>query len=141
MPAGLDQFAKRLGVGIHVAEQFVARHLPGPQPAVELTNVGISQRLEAIRRLGNEAFAGIIDDNRHVLAGQSRFGFERDPLARHVGGKQRMAGGEGGLVPEIEQRDFLAHQERRADLRGGDGGCGHGMAGLDEGELLTITMR
>ena len=29
-----------------------------------------------------------------------------------------MAGGEGGLVPDIEQRDFLAQQQRGADLEG-----------------------
>ena len=122
VPARLDQFAKGLGVGIDVLEQFVARRLPGLQPAVELANIGVAQRREAIRRLRHEAFAGIIDDDRHVLARQPRLGFERDPLGRHVGGKQRMAGGEGGLVPEIEQRDFLAQQQGGADLRGGDGG-------------------
>ena len=41
-----------------------------------------------------------------------------------------MAGGEGGLVPQIEQRDFLAQQQRAADLRGRDGGWGHDVAGL-----------
>jgi hypothetical protein len=32
-----------------------------------------------------------------------------------------MAGGEGCLMPHIEQRDLLAQQQRRADLRGRDG--------------------
>ena len=60
MPAGLNQFAKRLGIGIHVLEDFVARPLPGLQSAVELTNVGVSQRPEAIRGLRNEAFASVV---------------------------------------------------------------------------------
>ncbi|MEZ0084824.1 hypothetical protein ABIF72_007322 [Bradyrhizobium japonicum] len=33
-----------------------------------------------------------------------------------------MAGGEAGLVPEIEQRDLLAEQQRAADIGGGDVG-------------------
>ena len=36
-----------------------------------------------------------------------------------------MAGGEGGFVPEIEQRDFLAQQQRAANVLRGDGGRGH----------------
>ena len=43
-----------------------------------------------------------------------------------------MAGGEDGLVPEIEQRDFIAQQQGGADLRGGDGWYGHGLGILDE---------
>jgi hypothetical protein len=31
-----------------------------------------------------------------------------------------MAGGEGGLVAQIEQSDFIAQQQRAADLRGSD---------------------
>jgi len=33
--------------------------------------------------------------------------------------KQRMTGGKGCLVPDVEQRDFLAQQQRGADVRGG----------------------
>ena len=44
--ARLDQFAERLGVGIDVLEQFVARRLPALQPAIELANVGVAQRRE-----------------------------------------------------------------------------------------------
>jgi hypothetical protein len=132
MTAGLNQFAKRLGVGIHILEQLKARRLPRLQPAIELTNVRVTQCRQAIRSQGDEAFAGVADNDRHILAGQSRFGFERDPLSRHVGGKQRMAGGKGGLVPHIEQRDFIAQQQRAADLRGRDGRWGHGRLSLDE---------
>ena len=126
MAAGLHQFAKRLGVGIDVLEQFIARRLPGLQPAVELTDVAKAQLLQMIRRQRDQPFAGVIDHDRHVLARQPRLGLERDPVGRHVGGKQRMAGGKGGLVPHIEQRDFVARQQREADLRGSDGGYGHG---------------
>ena len=35
-------------------------------------------------------------------------------------------GGKVGLVPEIEQRDFVAQQQGGADFRRGDGGWGHG---------------
>src|ERR1700738_1675752 len=118
-------------------EQLKARDLPGLQPAVELTNVGVPQRHQAIRSHGDEALARVVDNDRHILAGQSRLRLERDPPGRHVGGKQGMAGGKGSLVPHIEQRDFLAQQQREANLRGGDGRHGHGKAGLDEGELFT----
>ena len=129
----LHQFAKSLGVGIDVLEQFVTRRRPGLQPAVELANIGVAQCREPFRRDRHEAFAGIIDNDRHVLARQPRLGFERDPLSRHVGGKQRMAGGEDGLVPDIEQRDFIAQQQGGADLRGGDGWYCHRPGILDEG--------
>ena len=115
--ARLDQFAKGLCVGIDVLEQFIARRLPALQPAVELADIAVAQCREAIRSLRNKAFAGVVNDDRHILARQPRFGFERDPAGRHVGGKQRMAGREGGLVPEIEQREFIAQQKRGADLR------------------------
>jgi hypothetical protein len=42
-----------------------------------------------------------------------------------------MAGGEGGFVPEIDQRDFLAEQQRSSDVvrsyksLGGDERKGH----------------
>src|ERR1035438_9594917 len=49
VPAGLNQFAKGLGIGIHILKQFVARHLPGLQPSVEVTNVGVPQRHQLIR--------------------------------------------------------------------------------------------
>ena len=41
-----------------------------------------------------------------------------------------MAGREGCLVPDIEQRDFLAQQQRATDLRGRDGGYGHGWGSM-----------
>ena len=44
MPALLDQFAEGLGIGVDVPEQFVAGAPPGRKPAVELTDVGVSQR-------------------------------------------------------------------------------------------------
>ena len=50
VPARLDQFAERLGVGIHVLEKLKARLPPGLEPAVELANVGVSQRLQGDRR-------------------------------------------------------------------------------------------
>ena len=106
MPAGFDQFAKGLGIGIHIPEQFVACRLPGLQPAVEFANVRVPQCRQAIRRQRNKAFAGVVNNNRHILARQPRLGFERDPVGRHVGGKQGMAGGIGGLVPQIEQERF-----------------------------------
>ena len=81
-----------------------------------------------LSRRRHKAFAGIVDDDRHVLARQPRLGLERDPVGRHVGGKQRMARGEGGFVPQVEQRDFLSQQQRGADLQGSDGGYGHGGA-------------
>src|ERR1700738_1444971 len=48
-----------------------------------------------------------------------------------------MAGGIAGLVAQIEQGDFIAQQQRAADLRGRDGWCGHGRLSLDEDELLA----
>src|SRR5688500_19687594 len=61
------------------------------------------------------SFAGIVDNDRYILARQSCRCLDRDPVGRHVGGKQRMAGGKGRLVPQVEQRDFLAQQQRRSE--------------------------
>jgi len=49
-----------------------------------------------------------------------------------------MAGGKGGLVPQIEQGDFIAQQQHAADLRGRDGWWGHGTAGRDESYSLYL---
>ena len=139
----LHQFAKGLGVGIDVLEHFVAGLLPALQPTVELADVGVAQGFQAIRRLRHEAFAGIIENDRHILARQPRFGFQRDPVGRHVGGKQRMAGGERGLVPDIEQRDFLAQQQRGADFGRSDGRQGHvsGIPGVDRISMTSSIAR
>jgi hypothetical protein len=51
-----------------------------------------------------------------------------------------MAGGKGGLMPHIEQRDFIAQQQRAADLWGRDGWWGHGAVGLDESCGYTCTV-
>jgi hypothetical protein len=99
----------------------------------------VPQSPKMIRGLRNHAFAGIVKDDRYILAGQPRLGFEHDPAGRHVGGEQRMARRKGGLVPDIEQCDFIAQQQRAADLRRGDGGDGHGMAGLDSGAQRMTT--
>ncbi len=50
MPPRLHQFAKGLGIGIDVLEQFVAGGLPAPQPAVELADVAVAQGFQAIHR-------------------------------------------------------------------------------------------
>ena len=34
-------------------------------------------------------------------------GLQRDSARGHVGREQRMSGGKGGLMPQIEQRDFI----------------------------------
>ncbi len=136
--AMLHQFAKGLGIGIDVLEQFIAGRFPALQPTVELADIAVAQRLQPIRRLRHEALAVIIEHDRHVLARQPRFGLQRDPVGRHVGGKQGMAGGEGGLVPDIEQRDFVAQQQRGADLRGGDGRYGH-ESGIPGEDLTSMT--
>ena len=131
MAALFDQFAKGLGVGIHVLKQFMARGLPGSEPAVELANVGVAQRPQAIDSHRGEAFAVVIHNDLHVLAWQPRLGFERDPIGGHVGGEQRMAGGKDRLMPDIEQSDFIAPQQRDADVGGRDSGQGHdGQSGL-----------
>ena len=78
-----------------------------------------------IRRQRDQPFPGIVDHDRHILARQPRLRLEHDPVGRHVGGKQRMARRKSGLVPHIEQRDFIARQQREADLGGSDGGYGH----------------
>ena len=49
MSAGLDQFAKRLGIGIDVLENLVARRAPGPEPAIERANIGITQGRKPLR--------------------------------------------------------------------------------------------
>jgi hypothetical protein len=96
------------------------------KPAFELADVGIAQCRETIRSLADKALAGIVNDNRRVLARQPCLGLQRNPVGRHVGGEQRMARGEDRLVAQIEQRNLLAHQQHAADLRSGDGSDGHG---------------
>jgi len=151
VPPRLHQFAKRLGVGIDIDEQLKAGLLPGLQPAIELANIGVPQRRQTIGRRRHKTFAGVVDDDRHVLARQPDLGLEHDPASRHVGGEQRMAGGKGGLVPHIQQCDFIAQQQHAADLRGRDGGDGHGgllwigmrptVAPLRVAIQLTVTLR
>ena len=46
-------------------------------PAIELADVAVAQRREPVRRHGNETFAVIIDDDRHVLAGSDNHNFFR----------------------------------------------------------------
>jgi hypothetical protein len=51
-----------------------------------------------------------------------------------------MSGSKGRLVSEIEQRDFLAQQQRAADIGGGNGRDRHGAASLGrfgQGALLA----
>ena len=119
MAARLHQFAKGLGVGVDVLKQFVAGATPTIQSAFELTHVAVAERRKPVCRRGDEAFAIVINDDRHILARQPRFGFERNPVGGHVGGKQRMAGGEAGLMPDIEQRDLVAQQQGGADFARG----------------------
>ena len=123
--AMLHQLAKGLGIGIDVLEQFITGLFPALQPAIELADIGVAQGFQTIRSLRHEAFTVIVEDDRYVLARQPRFGLQRDPVGRHVGGKQGMAGGKDSLVPDIEQCDFIAQQQRGADLPGCDGGYGH----------------
>src|ERR1700722_2420261 len=125
MAARFDQFTERLGVGIDVDENLKSRFPPAVQASFELADVGIAQRGKTIRSLANKTFAGIEDHDRHILAWQPALGLERDPVRRHIGGEQRMTGGIGRLMAQIEQGDFLAQQQHAADFRGGDGGNGH----------------
>jgi hypothetical protein len=126
MAAGLDQFTERLGIGIDVNENLEARLPPGFQISLELANVGIAQRGEAIRRLRHKAFTGIVDHDRYILARKPDFRLEHDPARRHIGGEQGMPGGIGRLMAQIEQRDFLTQQQHAADFRWAEGWGGHG---------------
>ena len=101
------------------------------QSALELVDVCVAERRKLFRRHRDEAFVGIIEHDRHILARQPRRGFDRDPVGGHVGGKQRMAGGKHGLVPHIEQGDFIAQQQGGADFRGSNGRYGHESGFLD----------
>src|ERR1700722_14182375 len=126
MAAGLNEFTERLGIGINVNKNLKPRLPPGLQTTFELANVGVAHRGETIRRLGHKAFTSVIEDDRYVLARKPDFRLERDPVRRHVGGEQRMTGGIGGLMAQIEQRDFLAQQQHAAEFRWADGWEGHG---------------
>lgn len=108
MTARLDKLAKGLGIGVDVLEHFVAGRAPCIEAAVERADICAAERPQPFGACPNQTFAVIIDDNRHVLARQPRLSLNRDPIRRHVGGEQGMAGGKRRLVPEIEQRDFLA---------------------------------
>jgi len=110
------------GVGIHILKQFVARRLPGLQPAVELANVGVSQSRKAIRSLGNKAFARVVDDDRTSLRAVSFRLRARSCRPAMLAAKQRMAGGKGSLVPHIEQSRFQRAAAARSGLARSDGG-------------------
>lgn len=127
MTSRLDQLAERFRIGIDVLEHLIARIAPGPQPAIERTDIAVAERRKALCARRDQTLTVIIEHNRNVLARQSHLGLNRDPVRGHVGREQRMAGGEGGLVSEIEQRDLLAQQQRAADVGGGDGRKLHGV--------------
>ena len=57
MAAGLDQFAKRLGVGIDVDENLKARLAPAIESAFKATNISVAERSETIRGIGDKSFA------------------------------------------------------------------------------------
>ena len=73
MPAQIHQFAKRLGVGIDVLEQFIASLLPALQSVVEQTADWQSKLPLGDTPLERyQPLAGIVDHDRHVLARQPR---------------------------------------------------------------------
>src|SRR5581483_7812172 len=121
MAPRLDQFAKRFCVRIDIDENLKARLPPRLQPASEFAKVGVTQGRKRSGRLGHQALARIIKDDRGILARQSRLTLKRDPVCRHVGSEQRMAGCEGGLAAHVEQGNLLPQQQHGADLRGGHG--------------------
>ena len=96
------------------------------RPPSSWRTFGIAEAGEAAGSLGHKAVAGIVNDDRHILARQPRLGLDGDAAGRHIGGEQRMTGGKGGLVAQVEQRDFLTQQQHVADLRRGNGGDVHG---------------
>jgi hypothetical protein len=108
--AMFHQLAKRLGVGIDVDEQLIAGVAPGGEPARERADVAIAELCERFGRVRHEPVAVVVENDRHILARQSQGRFERNPVVSHVGGKQRMAGRELRLVPDVEQRDLVARQ-------------------------------
>lgn len=118
MTPRLHQFAKRLGVGIDVLEHLVAGRPPGLQAAGQCADVAVAQCLQLVPCGVNQPFTIIIENDRRIPARQPQIGLERNPAGGHVDGKQRMAGGEISLMPEIKQRDLLAQQQRRADVLG-----------------------
>jgi len=146
VPAGLDQFANALGVGIHNPETVVARRLPGLQPAVELANVVYpipqgypqpgEQGLRPRRRRRSARPCGAVS----VSASSA------DPVGRHVGGKNSGNGrGKGSLLPHIEQaisaRSSSAQRTCEGVMVGGvmDGGPGSGRGAFLG--ILALTAR
>src|SRR4029450_7646609 len=104
---------------------------PGLQSACELADIAVAEPCKTFARCGHKAFAIVVDDNRHILARQPHLRLQRDAAGGHVGGEQRMAGGKLRLMPEVEQRDFLAQKKRGADLSWGDSEAGHGWRALN----------
>ena len=120
MTPGLDQFAERLGIAVHVLEQLVAGRLPAREPAVERPDTEIAQRRELFGGPFDQSFAIVVEHDRHVLARQPDLRFHADAIEVEIGSEQRMPGREGRLVAQIKHRDFLAEKERPADAPRGN---------------------
>ena len=69
-----------------------------------------------MRSLDNKTLAGIVDDDRYILARQSHRSLKRNPVGRHVGREQGMTAGKGGLMAQIEKRNFFAQHQRATDF-------------------------
>ena len=109
--AMLDQFAKRLGVAVHILEQFKPRLAPTGQTARQRINLREPQIAQLRQRRCDKRLAIIIDHHAHILARKAPCSLGGDAAQRDLRGKQRVAQRELGLLAQVNQRDFLARDQ------------------------------
>ena len=112
----LHPFAKRLGVGIDILEQFVPRRAPARQPALQRVDPAEAKSAQDLGRGRDQPFAIVVEHHRHIAARQPPGDLHCQPAQRDLRGKQRVAGGKRGLFAQIDQRDFGARQQVVADI-------------------------
>ena len=121
MAAMLDQFAERLGVTVHILEQFIAGIAPGAEAALQFAHIGVTKPLQPHGGTARQPLARIIDDDRRVEPGDAPARFLIDAAQRDLGSEERMALREIMFLAHVDQGDLVTGDQGGADIgRGGD---------------------
>ena len=116
MAHAFHQFAERLARHVDVLKQLAAGFAPALQTAFEQRDVGIAQFGQTSRGAFGEPFAGVEHDDRHRRARQAHRRVQFEPRQRQIGGKQRMTARVRIFLAHIDERDFLAFDQRAAHV-------------------------
>ncbi len=79
-------------------------------------DIGEAERFELFDGGGDEAFVVVIDNHRHIAARQLPRRFDRQQAGGDLCGEQRVALCKLRLFAQVDQRDFIARDQRVADL-------------------------